>query len=264
MTQKERRIYLIKELLHEQPQYAGMEIPSDEQEQKILLRSLFNIRMPMEAASAFLEIQNDYLKEETEKKGITDVADLTPIQDGIFLWKGDITTLRCGAIVNAANSRMLGCFCPCHGCIDNAIHTFSGIQLRSVCADLMEKQGHEEEIGKAKITPAYNLPCKYILHTVGPIIQGRVTEKDKEQLASCYRSCLKLAEENGVQSIAFCCISTGEFHFPNDKAAEIAVKTVKEYRAQTGSRMGVIFNVFKQNDFELYRQLLKANSKTEK
>lgn len=264
MTQKERRIYLIKELLHEQPQYADMEIPADEQEQKNLLRSLFNIRMPAAVTPAFLEIQDAYLKEETEKKGITDFADLTPVQKGIYLWKGDITTLRCDAIVNAANSRMLGCFCPCHGCIDNAIHTFSGVQLRAACADLMEKQGHGEETGKAKITPAYNLPCKYVLHTVGPIIHGWLTRKDKELLASCYRSCLELAEENGVRSIAFCCISTGEFHFPNDKAAEIAVKTVKEYRGRTGSRMEVIFNVFKENDFELYRKLLGADPKTEK
>lgn len=264
MTQKERRIYLIKELLHEQPQYADMEIPADGQEQKNLLRSLFNIRMPAAVTPAFLEIQDAYLQKETDKKGITDFADLTPVQDGIYLWRGDITTLCCDAIVNAANSQMLGCFCPCHGCIDNAIHTFSGVQLRAICADLMEKQGHEEETGKAKITPAYNLPCKYILHTVGPIIHGWLTRKDKELLASCYRSCLELAEKNGVRSIAFCCISTGEFHFPNDKAAEIAVKAVKEYRVQTGSKMEVIFNVFKENDYNIYQELLGADPKTER
>lgn len=264
MTQKERQIYLIKELLHEQPRYASMEIPTDEWEQKNLLRSLFNIRMPAPVSSEFLEIQNAYLQEETAKKGITEFTNLTPLQEGIYLWKGDITTLRCDAIVNAANSQMLGCFCPCHGCIDNAIHTFSGVQLRAACADLMEKQGHEEETGRAKITQAYNLPCKYVLHTVGPIVCGRLTKEDKTLLASCYRSCLELAEQNGVQSIAFCCISTGEFHFPNDKAAEIAVKTVKEYRAQTGSRMEVIFNVFKESDFRIYRELLGADSKTEK
>lgn len=264
MTQKERRIYLIKELLQEQPQYADMKIPSDEREQKKLLRSLFNIRMPAAVSSEFLEIQNAYLQEETKNKGITDLADLTSVQDGIYLWRGDITTLRCDAIVNAANSQMLGCFCPCHGCIDNAIHTFSGVQLRAACADLMEKQGHEEETGRAKITPAYNLPCKYVLHTVGPIIRGWLTEKDKELLASCYRSCLELAEENGVQSIAFCCISTGEFHFPNDKAAEIAVKTVREYRVQTGSRMEIIFNVFKENDYDIYRELFGTDTKIEK
>lgn len=264
MTQKERRIYLIKELLRERPQYADMEIPANEQEQKKLLRSLLNIRMPAPVNPEFLEIQNSYLQEETEKKCITDLADLTHIQDGIYLWKGDITTLRCDAIVNAANSQMLGCFCPCHGCIDNAIHTFAGVQLRAACAELMKKQGHEEEVGTAKITSAYNLPCNYILHTVGPIIRGRLTERDKDLLASCYRSCLELAEKNGLQSIAFCCISTGEFHFPNDKAAEIAVKTVKEYKAQTNSQMEVIFNVFKETDYNIYRELLGANSKIKK
>jgi O-acetyl-ADP-ribose deacetylase (regulator of RNase III) len=154
---------------------------------------------------------------------------------------------------------MLGCFCPCHGCIDNAIHTFSGIQLRSACASLMQKQRHAEPTGHAKITPAYNLPCSYVLHTVGPIIQGRLTKRDCEALASCYRSCLTLAAENGVKSIAFCCISTGEFHFPNEKAAEIAVQTVFDYQSKTQNQMKVIFNVFKDLDYQIYRQLLTAH-----
>lgn len=256
MKQKERRIYLIKELLFERPEYAGMEIPSDEQGQKNLLRSLFNIRMPRAVSKDFLNVQDDYLREETRRKGITDIAELAPVQEGIYLWKGDITTLKCDAIVNAANAQMLGCFCPCHGCIDNAIHTFSGIQLRLACAEIMKKQGHEEFTGNAKITPAYNLPCKYVLHTVGPIVNGAVTKKDEDLLASCYRSCMELAEKNGAQSIAFCCISTGEFHFPNHKAAEIAVRTVKEYKVQTGSSMEVIFNVFKELDYDIYRELL--------
>lgn len=259
MTQTERRIYLIKELLSEQPRYACMEIPKNEQEQNYLLRSLFNIRMPKAVSEEFLKIQDAYLKDEIEKKGITELTDLQPIQDNLYLWRGDITTLRCDAIVNAANSQMLGCFCPNHGCIDNAIHTFAGIQLRLVCAELMKQQGHEEETGTAKITPAYNLPCKYVLHTVGPIITGRLREKDKQLLASCYRSCLELAEQNGLKSIAFCCISTGEFHFPNDKAAEIAIQTVKEYMKQTNSQMEVIFNVFKETDYEIYRELLGTN-----
>jgi len=263
MKQEERRLYLIRELLHEQPEYADMRIPAGEREQKNLLRSLFNIRMPKPADPAFLEIQDAYLREETKEKGITDLADLIPLQEKLYLWKGDITTLRCDAIVNAANSQMLGCFCPCHGCIDNAIHTFSGIQLRAACAGLMEKQGHEERTGTAKITPAYNLPCKYVLHTVGPLVRGRLTPEDQRLLASCYRSCLELAEQNGVRSIAFCCISTGEFHFPNDKAAEIAIRTVKEYQSQTNSQMEVIFNVFKESDFNLYRELLGADKKAE-
>lgn len=259
MTQAERRLYLIKELLHEQPRYANLELPADEREQKNLLRSLFNLRMPKPVTSGFLEVQDAYLQAETEKKGITDLADLTPVRDGIYLWKGDITTLRCDAIVNAANAQLLGCFCPCHGCIDNAIHTYSGIQLRAACADLMDEQGREEETGAAKITPAYNLPCKYVLHTVGPIIRGRLTQQDKELLASCYRSCLELAEQNRLRSIAFCCISTGEFHFPNEKAAEIAIRTVNVYKAQTGSKIEVVFNVFKETDYNIYRDLLAAD-----
>ncbi len=259
MTQTERRKYLIAALLKEQPQYSEIEIPTSEQEQKILLRSLFNIRMPLPVNNEFLTIQDTYLQEEVRQKGITSVVDLQPLQDGLYLWQGDITTLQCDGIVNAANSGLLGCFCPNHGCIDNAIHTFSGVQLRLACAELMGKQGHEEKTGKAKITPAYNLPCRYVLHTVGPIIRGRLTKQDCDLLASCYRSCLELAEQNNLKSIAFCCISTGEFHFPNDKAAEIAIQTVKEYKAQTHSRIEVIFNVFKEFDYNIYQELLRAD-----
>ncbi|HIV02694.1 MAG TPA: protein-ADP-ribose hydrolase [Candidatus Aphodoplasma excrementigallinarum] len=259
MTQTERRLYLIKALLKEQPRYAGMEIPTDEQAQKRLLRSLFNIRMPRPASQEFLAVQDAYLQEETRCKGITDLADLRPVQEGVYLWQGDITALRCDAIVNAANSQMLGCFIPCHGCIDNAIHTFAGIQLRLACAELMQRQGREEETGKAKITPAFNLPCRYVLHTVGPIVGGPLTRRDKALLASCYRSCLELAEQHGVKSIAFCCISTGEFHFPNEKAAEIAIQTVNEYRERTNSKIEVIFNVFKETDLSIYRKLLGTN-----
>ena len=246
MTQEERRIYLLKELLMEQTQYADIMIPEEEQAQRQLLRALFNIRMPQITDRRFLDIQDAYLQEEIRQKGITDIAELTPLKDGIYLWRGDITTLRCDAIVNAANSQMLGCFCPNHGCIDNAIHTYSGVQLRAACAEIMDRQGHEERTGEAEITSAYNLPCKYVLHTVGPVIHGRVTDRDKELLASCYRSCMELAERNGAQNIAFCCISTGE----------IAVKTVQKYRRQTNSGMEVIFNVFKETDYNIYRKLL--------
>ena len=172
--------------------------------------------------------------------------------------------MRCDAIVNAANSQMLGCFYPCHGCIDNAIHTFAGVQLRLACAELMRRQGHEEQTGQAKITSAYNLPSRYVIHTVSPIVRGNLTEKDKNLLASCYRSCLETAEENHLKSIAFCCISTGEFHFPNDKAAEIAINTVKTYLQETHSNMEVIFNVFKDKDYQIYRDLLRTDGKTEK
>ena len=256
MTQEERRVYLIKALVLEEPSFQGITIPKKEQEQKRLLRGLLNLRMPHPADETFLRIQDDYLQEEIKQKGITDKKDWLPAPDGIYLWQGDITTLRCDGIVNAANSRLLGCFVPCHGCIDNAIHTYAGVQLREACARIMEEQGQEEETGKAKITLAYNLPCKYVLHTVGPIINGPVTAEDRKLLASCYRSCLALAEENHLQSLAFCCISTGEFRFPNDLAAEIAIKTVKEFKRETKSQMEVIFNVFKDTDYNIYRTLL--------
>lgn len=256
MTQAEKREYLISELLKESPEYAQMKIPTDEYEQKKLLRSLFNIRAPLPVSDEFIAVQDEYLREETRQKGVTDLNGLKPVEPDIYLWQGDITTLACDAIVNAANSEMLGCFCPCHGCIDNAIHTFAGVQLRLKCAEIMKNQGHREETGKAKITPAYNLPCKYVLHTVGPIISGVPTKRDCELLASCYRSCLELAEQSGVKSIAFCCISTGEFRFPNGKAAEIAIETVKSFKRETNSKIKVIFNVFKDMDFKIYRKLL--------
>lgn len=200
-----------------------------------------------------------YLKEEIKEKHITKLSDLELSQEGIYLWQGDITTIECDAIVNAANSGMTGCYVPNHRCIDNCIHTFAGVQLRNECARIMQEQGFEEPTGKAKITKAYNLPCKYILHTVGPVISGRLTRRDKELLASCYRSCLELAEEYKVKSIAFCCISTGEFHFPIRYAAEIAVQTIMDYRRETGSAMEVIFNVFKDQDKEIYEKLLGRN-----
>ena len=205
MTQKERRLFLIRALLKEEPRWASRGIPQGEEEQKHLLRALFNIRMPRPVSEEFLQVQDAYLQEETRRKGITTLDQLEPVEDGIYLWQGDITTLSCGAIVNAANSQMLGCFVPGHNCIDNAIHTFAGVQLRAACAEILRQQGREEETGKAKMTPAFNLPSHYVLHTVGPIIQGQVTRKDPILLASCYRSCLELAEQNELKSIAFCC-----------------------------------------------------------
>lgn len=259
MIQEERRIFLIKKLLAEQPQYRKMSVPYDEAEQRRLLRSLMNLRLPRQLSDDFLVMQDEYLREELNHKSITDIAELTPIKDGLYLWQGDITTLRCDAIVNAANSGMTGCYVPCHRCIDNCIHTYAGMQLRLECAAIMREQGHEEETGGAKITGAYNLPCKYVLHTVGPIVAGPLTKRDEELLASCYRSCLELAGRYSIQSIAFCCISTGEFRFPNDRAAEIAVRTVKQHKEQTHSEIKVIFNVFKDVDDKIYRNLLAAN-----
>ena len=256
MTQSERRLYLITELKKENPQYAKLPVPSDTAQQKLLLRALFNVRTPIPCDAEFLRVQDKYLREETRQKGVTDLAALTPIRPGVYLWQGDITTLKCDAIVNAANNQMLGCFCPNHGCIDNAIHTFAGVELRLACAELMSKQGHDEPTGQAKITPAHNLPCRFVIHTVGPIVYGRLTDKDCKSLRSCYCSCLKVADENNLKSIAFCCISTGEFHFPNERAAEIAIDTVKKYKAETQSEIKVIFNVFKDTDYKIYRELL--------
>ena len=259
MNQSEKRLFLIQSLLKEQPQCRDMGIPADTNSQRQLLRGLMNIRAPRRADAAFLKTQDEYLQGETAAKGVTDIADLTPIQPGLYLWQGDITTLKCDAIVNAANSGMTGCYIPNHRCIDNAIHTYAGVELRLACAELMEQQGYPEPTGQAKITPAFNLPCRYVLHTVGPIISGRVTKADKELLASCYRSCLELAAENSLESVAFCCISTGEFHFPNDLAAEIAVQTVKEFLKKQTSVKKVIFNVFKDLDKAIYEKLLRAD-----
>ena len=257
MNQDERRVFLIKELLKEDKRYKNIEIPKNPTEQGDLLRALMNVRIPKEISEEFLKVQDEYLKEEINKKGIVDINNLNPIQKGIYLWQGDITTLRCDAIVNAANSAMTGCYVPNHRCIDNAIHSFAGVELRLECDEIMNRQGYGEPTGQAKITNAYNLPCKYIIHTVGPIISYKLTSEDCELLASCYRSCLNLAAKNNLESIAFCCISTGEFHFPNDKAAQIAIKTVEEFMKKDTSIKKVIFNVFKDMDKEIYRELLK-------
>ena len=220
-----------------------------------------NIRMPHEADAEFIKIQDEYLRQANEEKGVVTLNDIDEVSEDIYVWKGDITRLKAGAIVNAANSGMTGCYQPCHNCIDNCIHTYAGVQLRYECAKIMRKQGYEEPTGQAKITPAYNLPCDYVIHTVGPIVQGILSGKHKKQLESCYRSCLEIADKNNVDSIAFCCISTGVFMFPNDKAAEIAVKTVKSYKEETGSRIKVIFNVFKDEDEEIYMKLLKKSKR---
>ncbi|MBR6108185.1 MAG: protein-ADP-ribose hydrolase [Clostridia bacterium] len=256
MTQAEKRLYLIRALLNEQPRYSGIGIPTDEGEQKELLRALMNVRMPAPITEEYLRIESEYLKAETEAKGITRLGDFSPVEPHIYLWQGDITTLSCGAVVNAANSQLLGCFRPLHNCIDNCIHSAAGLELRNACAQLMEKQGYEEPTGRAKLTPGFNLPANYVLHTVGPIVEGGLTKRHEAELASCYRSCLDLAAENGISSVAFCCISTGVFGFPQERAAEIAVETVREYLNETNSDTEVIFNVFTDRDRELYRELL--------
>lgn len=261
MTRFEQIQYLIEVLLREMPQYREQAdaFPEDEFSRRKLLRSLMNVRPPMPLDKEFLKVQDALLSAEREEKGVVEVAGLPerPGRPGIVLWQGDITRLRADAIVDADNNRLLGCFVPCHGCIDNAIHSAAGLQLRDECHQLMERQGHPEPTGRAKLTKGYNLPARYVLHTVGPIIQSRVTRQDRELLASCYRSCLELAAERGLRSVAFCCISTGEFHFPNELAAQIAIQTVREWQQKNPDKIKVIFSVFKDNDYEIYNRLLR-------
>lgn len=266
MTHEEQRRYLIRELLAEDAQYKSIVIPEDAQGQKDLLRALMNVRPPMPMVEEFLTVQDEYLSTERDMEGVVDGNSLPPLRsdERLVLWQGDITTLKVDAIVNAANSGMRGCFRALHSCIDNIVHSKSGIQLRLYCDELMNRQGYEEPTGQAKITPAYNLPSRYVLHTVGPIIEGRVTRRDRELLASCYRSCLELAAENSLESVAFCCISTGVFHFPNQEAAEIAVKAVTDFLRTQTSIKKVIFNVFKDTDKQIYRSILGADRKTER
>lgn len=217
---------------------------------------MINLRPPVSISADFLKVQDAYLEERLAQRGMVSLKDLAPLQPGLFLWQGDITTLAADAIVNAANSQLLGCFVPCHNCIDNAIHTYAGVQLRLECAHIMAGQKEAEPTGNAKITKAYCLPCRYVLHTVGPIIHGTVTKTDRELLSSCYRSCLELAATNGLHSVAFCCISTGEFRFPNKLAAEIAIQTVQTWQQENPGKIEVIFNVFKDNDYAIYQRLL--------
>lgn len=245
---------LIKTLIDEDPQFSELQIPNDLQGKRDLFRALRNVRWPKPISDEFLRLQDEELQEQLNEKGIVELPDVQ-----MQIWQGDITRLRVDAIVNAANSQMLGCFHPLHKCIDNAIHSAAGVQLREECYRLMQQQGHEEPTGQAKITKAYNLPCKHVIHTVGPIIpNGIPTDFQKEQLASCYRNIMACADENGLESIAFCCISTGEFRFPNELAAEIAIKTVKDYLSAHPfvSLKHIVFNVFKDVDKEIYQRLL--------
>lgn len=259
MNQSEQQLYLIRELLAERGEHAGTELPAGESERWHLLRALMNVRRAALLEPQVQSVQDELLQAMTAAKGVTDANDLPCVQPGLALWQGDITTLRCDAIVNAANSGMTGCYMPNHACIDNAIHTFGGMQLRLECSELMARQGHEEPTGGAKITSAFNLPARYVLHTVGPIVCSGVTRRDRELLASCYRSCLELAAQHGLQSVAFCCISTGEFHFPNEQAAQVAVASVKEFMCTPSSVDKVIFNVFKDVDRDIYARILNAD-----
>lgn len=263
MDRAQQLAYLNQALLADLPQLAGevAALPGDEAVQRQLLRALMNVRpAELPLAPEFLAVQDAFLSAEREAKGVVDAAALPdlPGHPGIALWQGDITRLKADAIVNATNRALLGCFHPCHGCIDNAIHSAAGLRLRAACHTLMAAQGHDEPTGQVKITPGYNLPTKYVLHTVGPIIYSAVTAQDREALASCYRSCLALASERGLTSVAFCCISTGEFHFPNEEAAAIAVETVTSFLRTPSSIQKVIFNVFQDKDLQIYRSILSS------
>ena len=260
MTRMEQLQYLNRLLLDEMPEYReqAASFPEELTAQRRLLRSLMNVRPPRPLGQAFLNMQDALLTAEREKKGVVDTDTLPGIATNprLAVWQGDITRLAADAIVNAANSALLGCFVPCHGCIDNAIHSAAGLQLRDACHRIMQAQERPEVAGRARLTKGYNLPARYVLHTVGPIVHGTVTQQNREELASCYRSCLELAAEQGLETVAFCCISTGEFHFPNREAAEIAVSTVTEFLRDGTSIRKVIFNVFKEIDMEIYRKLL--------
>ncbi len=261
ISENERLDTLLRALLKERPEYSHISIPETIQEKRNLLRSLMNVRMPSPLDKGLLKLQDDELLEQKREKGTVtlDTIPVSPLYPRLRLWQGDITRLKVDAIVNAANSQLLGCFIPMHRCIDNAIHSAAGMQLREECASIMHAQGHEEPTGKAKITHGYNLPAKWVLHTVGPIVYGDYpTEEDCRLLADCYRSCLKVADEHGLESIAFCCISTGEFRFPQAEAAEIAVATVRDYLGAhpETSLTTVVFNVFKDSDYIIYKKLL--------
>ena len=259
MTQQERLSYLVKGLVEEYTEKykdEHIEVPNDEAEQFTLFRALCNIRAAGAMPIEWMKVQDEYLNTLALEKGIVRIKDMEAREPQIYLWQGDITCLAMDAIVNAANNQLLGCFAPNHKCIDNAIHTFSGIELRMECARMTEYMEMPEKTGVARKTYGYNLPAKYVLHTVGPIVYDTVTELEKEQLASCYRSCLELANAYSLKSIAFCCISTGEFRFPNELAAQIAIGTVRTYLKETNSKIQVVFNVFKDIDYEIYNKLL--------
>ena len=264
MTQNERLDYLVEEFKTDSVRYKDLTTPSDTEGKRQLLRSLMNIRMPGEMDESVLEIQDDYLQERIRENGIVELSDIPEIRDGISIWQGDITRLRVDAIVNAANSQMLGCFVPMHTCIDNCIHTFAGIQLRAECSRQMKKmrarygRDYEQPTAVPMLTDAYNLPAKKVVHIVGPIVQDKLTPELEKDLADCYTNTLELCAENDLRSVAFCCISTGVFRFPNKRAAEIAVHTVKQWlEAHPGKVDRVIFNVFKDEDRRYYESELQ-------
>ena len=254
MSQQERLNYLISYMKREKNEEESM--PEDFDERFEVFRGLANARPAEPVTEEFIEIQDAFLKE-YNGEGVTDLKTLTLVSGSLYLWQGDITKLKADAIVNAANPDMLGCLIPNHNCIDNIIHTKAGVELRLECAEMMEAQGRKEAVGRAKITSGHNLPADHVIHTVGPYVRdGKVSPMKKDLLKKCYTSCLKLADEKGLSNIAFCSISTGVFGFPKEAAAEIAVDSVKKYLQNTKTGLEVIFNVFDDEDLEIYRRHL--------
>ena len=272
-TQEDRLDYLLQEFKEDSGEYKDLKVEGGYENKRMMLRSLMNIRMPRAMAENIVKVQDDFLTLEAKEKGIVSLSGIQtikeqygsshPFGDQLSIWQGDITRLAVGAIVNAANSQMLGCFVPCHRCIDNAIHSAAGIELRAECSHKMNQRrikfgpGYEEPTGQAMLTKAYNLPAQYVIHTVGPIVGYELTEDLKQDLRNCYMNVLKCCMENEIRSVAFCCISTGEFHFPNDEAAKIAVETVVSVLKEHGNEFDrIIFNVFKDLDRKYYEELL--------
>ena len=262
-TQEERLDYLVEEFKADSGEYKDLNIPDNREEKRRILRSLMNIRMPKEMSSEILKVQDEYLTERANEKGVVNLSDIPVIREGLSIWQGDITRLAVDAIVNAANSQMLGCFVPMHTCIDNCIHTFAGVQLRAECNRQMNElrirygRDYEQPTAVPMLTDAYNLPAKKVVHIVGPIVQYKLTPGLEKDLADCYKNTLDMCADNGLKSVAFCCISTGVFHFPNKRAAEIAVSTVTEWlHSNPGKVERVIFNVFKDEDKTIYEKLI--------
>ena len=264
MTQNGRLDYLVEEFKADSVQYKDLQTPKDIEGKRRILRSLMNLRMPRNMDKTVLAVQDEYLKERIRENGIVELADIPIIRDRMSIWQGDITRLAVDAIVNAANSQMLGCFVPMHTCIDNCIHTFAGVQLRAECNRQMNAlrirygRNYEQPTAVPMLTDAYNLPAKKVIHIVGPIVEGTLTKKLEDQLAACYRNTLNMCLENGLRTVAFCCISTGVFQFPNRRAAQIAARAVTEWLSEHDNEMErVIFNVFKDEDREYYEELLQ-------
>ena len=263
VIQEQRLDYLVEAFKADSDEYKDLRTPVDQEGKRRVLRSLMNIRMPKALPESVLKVQDEYLIGRAEEKEIVRLPDIPMLHDGLSIWQGDITRLAVDAIVNAANSQMLGCFIPMHTCIDNCIHSFAGIQLRLACARQMEQlrkqygEDYEQPTAVPMLTDAYNLPAKKVVHIVGPIVEDVLTSAHVKALADCYRNTLDLCAENDLRSVAFCCISTGVFHFPNQRAAEIAVQTVSEWlKEHDGSMERIIFNVFKDEDKAIYESLL--------